>query len=355
MRRSAQLALLLTLWWSAIAAIYAEMLSPMARLARPDLDVNAALVASWAGWLVWVPVSLIFIAAVSRRPMERGRLVSALATGAACIFLAIFVRAVFVFFVNETVPLWYVDRPAFPTVLQDSARNNFILAGLVYGTAHAIYYARVHAQSRVQIALLESGLARARLDALSAQLNPHFLFNALNSIAETVHHDAKVADAMIVSLASLLRQSLDRGGQHLIPLRDELDLLTHYLSLQRLRLGPRLVTDISVSPECLGALVPPLLLQPLVENAIVHGIGTQFRGGSLTLVIKIVSGRLHYSLTNDGRLADPIGDDGGIGLTNVRQRLQTIFPDRAQFRIEAIEGRRTRVVMSHPFLSEPSL
>ena len=355
MRRYAQLTLFLTLWWSAVAAIYAEMLSPMARLARPDLDIEAALLASWAGWagwLVWVPLSLIFIAAVGRRPMERGHLTSALATAAACILIAILVRAVFVYHVNEAVPLWYDNRPGFLTVLRDSARNNFILAGLVYGTAHAIHYAAVHAESRVRIALLESGLARARLDALSAQLNPHFLFNALNSIAETVHHDAKVADAMIVSLSSLLRQSLDSGSKHLIPLRDELDLLNHYLSLQRLRLGARLLTDVAVAPECMAALVPPLLLQPLAENAIVHGIGLQPEGGRMILDVTMDAGHVSYSLSNDGPLVSSAADGSGIGLNNTRQRLAGLYGDRVQFRIEAIDGQRTRVIFSHPFLSE---
>ena len=355
MNRYARTTLILTLWWSAVAAIYAEMLSPMARLARPDLDVNAALVASWVGWLVWVPLSLIFIAAAGRRPMERGYLISSFATAGACLLLAIFVRAVFVYFVNEAVPVWYADRPAFPNVLQDSARNNFILAGLVYGTAHAVHYARAHAESRVQIALLESGLARARLDALSAQLNPHFLFNTLNSIAETVHHDAKVADAMIVSLSSLLRQSLNRGSEYLIPLCDELELLNHYLILQRLRLGTRLVTEVTVTPDCMTALVPPLLLQPLAENAIVHGIGRRLQGGRICLDVKTANGQLWYNLTSDGPLLDPSGDANGVGLENVRQRLQTIFVDCTQLRIEAVDNKQTRVLMSHPHMLKSPL
>ena len=352
MRRYAQLILLLTLWWSAVAAIYAEMLSPMARLARPDVDLNAALAVSWLGWLVWVPISLVFVASVGRHPIESSRVIPALATAGACILFAIFTRAVFVYFVNDSVPLWYVIRPGFMTVFQDSARNNFILAGLVFGTAHAIHYARAHADSRVQIALLESGLARARLDALTAQLNPHFLFNTLNTIAETVHHDAKIADAMIVSLSSLLRQTLDRNGEHLIPLRDELDFLGHYLSLQRLRLGDRLLTDISVAPDCMLALVPPLLLQPLAENAIIHGIGPQLQGGLMSLEIKVEDGRLRYNLISDGPLASQAVGTTGIGLENIRQRLKTLFPDQAYLRIEALDVRRTQVIVTHPFILE---
>ncbi|UVO55328.1 sensor histidine kinase [Sphingomonas sp. SUN039] len=348
MRRLARLTLLLTLWWSAVAAIYSEMLLPMARVARPDLDLGRALFANWMGWLVWVPVSLVTIAAVGRNPFEREKLVPALATAGGCILIAIFARAVFVYRVNDIVPLWYLAKPAFLAVLLDSARNNLILASLVVGTAHALHYSRANTESRFQIAVLETGLARARLDALSAQLNPHFLFNALNTIAETLHDDPQTADAMIVSLASLLRQSLDRHGEHLIPLSDEVALMSHYLSLQKMRLGRRLSVDIDIADGCSTAHVPPLILQPLAENAIVHGIGRQLDGGRVRLEADVQAERLRLRLTSDGALMFDSAGAVGIGLSNVRERLTALFGDRAELTIGTIAGGQTQVVIIQP-------
>lgn len=355
MRRIALLTLVLILWWSAVAVIYAGMLSPMARLARPDLDPAQVLVVSWLGWLLWVPLSLVIIAAVARNPITPGRIAPALATAAACMLLAIVARAVYVFYVNDMVNFWYPQRPRFGAVLLDSASNNFILAGLVIGTAHALHYARAEAASRLRIAALESGLAQARLEALSAQLNPHFLFNALNTIAEMVHQDPDAADAMIVSLSSLLRQSLDRSDTHLITLAEEVVLLEHYLSLQRLRLGDRLETAISIADDCRAALVPRLLLQPLAENAIVHGIARQPQGGRLQLDVDCADGVLRFRLSSAGALAPRAGEveggGGGIGLANVRQRLETLFGAEGRLTIATIGGTRTEVVVTHPLRS----
>lgn len=348
MRRLLWLFLLLTLWWSAVAAVYAEALLPMARRAQPDLEVGAVLVANWLGWLVWAPVSLACIVAVSRHPMERGRMGAGLLTACGCLVLAIVARAVAVAVTNDIVPLWYEQTPDIWIVLRDSARNNFLLAGLVVGAAHAVHYARAHAESRGRIAQLESGLAQARLDALSAQLDPHFLFNALNTIAETVHHDPDVADAMIVSLSSLLRQSLDRSGEHLIRLGDELQLLDHYLTLQRLRLGARMSTEIVIADGCGDLLVPRLLLQPLAENAIVHGISRRIAGGRMILVIDEAGDQLRIRLTSDGGLTGAPDKRPGIGLDNVRQRLATLFGAHGRLIIESAEGDRTRVVVTHP-------
>ena len=348
MRRLATLTLALALWWTAVAAIYAEMLLPMARMARPDLDLSSALLATWTGWLLWVPISLLIIAAVERNPVENGRLLPALATASGCILIAIIAKAVFVFYVNDIVPVWYVTKPTFLTMMLDSARNNFILATLAVGTAHAIYYSKVHAESRLQIAVLEAGLVRARLDALSAQLNPHFLFNALNAIAETLHEEPDTADAMIVSLSSLLRQSLNRHGEHLIPLADEVALMQDYLALQQMRLGSRLTVDVVVPDDCRRALVPPFVLQPLAENAVVHGIALQLAGGKVRLDASAKGERLHLRLTSDGAMLANDTGSSGVGLSNVRQRLTALFGDRAELTIGTIPGGQTQVEIVQP-------
>lgn len=350
MRRWLTILLALVLWWTAVAAVYAEMLSPLARIARPDLRPEAAILISWLSWLLWVPLSLLFIAAVERFPATAGRLRAAGAAAVVCIAVALTARAAFIAAANDIVPLWYVTTPPFAEIFRDSARLNFILAGLVMGASHAVHFARANADSRARIAALEGEMAQARLDALAAQLNPHFLFNALNTIAETVHVDPRAADGMIVSLSALLRESLDRSGQHLIPLSEELAILEHYLSLQRLRFGDRLVSDIRVARGCENALVPRLVLQPLVENAIVHGMRGAVAAARIGLDIGVSGERLVLTLTNDGAPKASRAGGRGIGLANVRQRLETLFPGRAQLTISAVAGPRTEVVVSQPFM-----
>lgn len=353
MRRNAQLVLALTLWWSAVAAIYAAMVAPLARVARPDLAPGPALLVNWLGWLLWVPITLLIIAAVARAPVSRGRVFPAPITALPAIPLAVLAKAVFVFLANGLVPAWYRITPPFADVLIDTAGNSLILAGLVVATAHAVHHARADAAGRLRIAVLEQRLAQARLDALAAQLNPHFLFNALNNIAETLHADPDAADAMIISLSALLRQSLDRSGKHLIPLADEIALMDHYLALQRLRLGDRLQVERAVGEGCDGALVPCLLLQPLAENAIVHGLGQRPSGGCLRLQVAAADGRLQLRLTSDGALQAGPPSGSGIGLANVRERLDSLFGAQAQLTIASIAGNRTEVVISHPLLWAP--
>jgi signal transduction histidine kinase len=178
---------------------------------------------------------------------------------------------------------------------------------------------------------LERALAQAELRTLRLQLQPHFLFNALNTIADSVHDDPRAADKMIADLAELLRISLRTPGTQEVPLSEELEILEKYLDLLRARFGDHLRVEMDVDPKAAGKLVPCLLLQPLVENVLRHGD----RQGMLTVVIraKCRDGWLDLQIADDGRGASAANDVArrGVGLSSSSERLKLLYGDCARF------------------------
>ena len=139
-------------------------------------------------------------------------------------------------------------------------------------------------------AQLQTQLAEAQLEALQRQLHPHFLFNTLNTISALMHRDVHAADEMLVQLSDLLRLTLDRIGTQQVPLKDEVDFLKKYLEIEQTRFGDRLIVNIDVDPEVLDAPVPNLILQPLVENALRHGIGPRIGVGKIDVTASQADG-----------------------------------------------------------------
>jgi len=194
-------------------------------------------------------------------------------------------------------------------------------------------YYRVTRQREVRTAQLERGLAQAELRNLRLQLQPHFLFNALNTISSTMYDDPRSADRMIGQLSQLLRLSLRTSHAQEVPLREELEVLGCYLGLMMARFGSRLRVNIVVTPDVSDALVPSLLLQPLVENAIRHGNASHASGGSIEVRVERTGASLLLSVSDDGPGAPP-GTDvfaTGIGLSATRDRLRLLYGGRHQF------------------------
>jgi two-component system LytT family sensor kinase len=170
-----------------------------------------------------------------------------------------------------------------------------------------------------------------RLQALEAQLHPHFLFNALNSIATLMHEDVDAADEMMTKLATLLRRTLNQDGAYEIPLREELEILEIYLDIQRTRFQDRLTTKVDADHAALEAMVPRLILQPLVENAVRHGISRRTGPGRIEVRAWLAGGQLKMTVLNDGAGWSERGTPGGLGLANTRARLAQHFEDRYRF------------------------
>jgi signal transduction histidine kinase len=195
------------------------------------------------------------------------------------------------------------------------------------GFAHAVHFYRRYRDRERRALSLESSLARARLGALQAQLQPHFLFNTLNAIATLLRRDPVAAEATITSLSELLRLALSQSERQEIPLREEMQFLERYFEIQQTRFGERLKVAREIEPETLECLVPTLILQPLAENAIHHGIEPSPNPGTVKIVSRLQADRLALSVEDDGvgLVDEPAGQGNGIGLSNLRARLKELY------------------------------
>jgi two-component system, LytTR family, sensor kinase len=224
-----------------------------------------------------------------------------------------------------------------------------IFWGLV-GLAHAWFYHRRAQQRELRTAQLETLLAQTRLQMLSMQLQPHFLFNTLNTIAELVHHEPATAERMIGGLSHLLRETLQAGGVERVPLDHELRLLDRYVDIQRARFGDRLTVTLSIDESARRATVPGLLLQPLVENAIKHGIGARSGAGSIVITAARQGDRLVIEISDDGSGLRGETVVEGVGLGNCRARLAALFgSDAAGLTIANRDDRGAVVRLTMPF------
>ena len=213
---------------------------------------------------------------------------------------------------------------------------NMIVYWVVVTGTHAVAYYNSFRERERNVLELESRLSSARLQALRMQLNPHFLFNALNGIGTLMYRDVESADNMLVKLASLLRQSLDRGDRLTAPLREELEFIDRYLALEQMRFGNRLIVERDIDSNLLHLHVPTLLLQPLVENAIKHGVEPVQAPGTVILRIQATpDGTLVLMVEDNGRGLPPDGARReGVGTSNTRHRLQQQYGRNASFRLD---------------------
>lgn len=207
----------------------------------------------------------------------------------------------------------------------------------------------LYAHAREQAAAAERAQAEAadaRLHALQAQMNPHFLFNALNTIASLVRTDARAAEATTENLAAILRRTLDRSRSTVSTVEDEADYLRAYLAIEQERYGDRLAVDWRIEPDTLPLRIPPMTLQPLAENALKHGIGGRLEGGRMRIGVARADGRLRLEVEDDGAgFAADAAD--GTGLGNLRARLATLYGDRASLEVTRLP-RGARVAVELP-------
>ena len=201
----------------------------------------------------------------------------------------------------------------------------------------------------VEVEVMQTSvLARdAELRALRAQINPHFLFNSLNSISALTSIDGARAREMCLLLADFLRLTLGMGEKSVIPFSDELDLLEKFLAIEKVRFGDRLRMEEQIEDAAKRCIIPALLLQPLLENAVSHGIASMADGGLIRLEARVHDGRLGIVVENDRDEEAPSRRRNGVGLKNVRSRLEARYGKEATFRAEADED-KFRVSMSLP-------
>lgn len=351
MRRNAlPVVMVVSAWWTLYALVSAAQLLGMEGPGGEVLATRRAFAMAFASAGLWIPISLLLLWCVERFPVRRGQVLRPLLAYAGLTAAVVMLRALAVAVLNPWIG-WYQALPPWPSLLLASVLNNVILLWLMVGAAHAWWYARRAAERERHAERLQARLVASRLEALSAQLNPHFLFNALNSIAEMVHRDPGAADRMLVGLGDLLRASLDHHHVHEVPLGEELALLRHYLEIESHRLGDRLRVDWQVAAGLDDALVPPLLLQPLAENAIVHAIATRGTPGELAIRVGSDGDGLWLEVRDDG------GDGGsaqhGTGLANLRARLECLHGALSEVALHRNEDGGTSACVRLPLRRMP--
>ncbi len=219
---------------------------------------------------------------------------------------------------------WFAAQVEYLTQLDWTLMTYLFLVGL----AHALAYRRESERRAIDAAQLETRLLEAQLQSLQRQLQPHFLFNTLNAISGLMRTDVEAADRMMDGLGDLLRISLRSAHVQEVPLKDELEMLQKYLDIEQVRFGARLTVTMRIDPDTLSALVPNFLLQPLVENAVRHGIAPHTRPGRIDIEARREGERLSLAIrdSGDGVAAHYLTLlNTGVGLTNTRTRLERLY------------------------------
>jgi two-component system LytT family sensor kinase len=226
---------------------------------------------------------------------------------------------------------------------------------ILLATAAFDFYARMR-DRELRAAQLESSLSEARLDALRMQLRPHFLFNTLNSISTLIQEDPRSANKMLSRLAGFLRSTIRADQEHLVPLREELDFVARYVEIEQVRFEGRLQVRYDVDPQAHEALVPTLILQPVVENAIHHAIAPRIEGGSIAMAARVTGSRLILTVEDDGPgITNEDPSSHRIGLRNTRARLQHLYGGDFSLELRSVAPWGVSVTVDVPFQSAPQI
>jgi len=230
--------------------------------------------------------------------------------------------------------------------------DNLVIFWVAFGMFRGIgYYERSREQEYAAV-MLESELVNAQLRALRMQLNPHFLFNTMNSISSLMRSDVERADQMLEQMSSMLRMTLDRGDAKLIPLTEEIDFIHLYMSIQRARFAGVVYHYVAIAPEVLDALVPTMILQPIVENAYAHGVRRTAGEGFLGIEAQEEDGKLRICVRNSGRglgkTEEIEADHIGVGISNTKARLQLHYGASQQFLLQEFENGEVQAILLLP-------
>lgn len=325
-----------------------------------------SILTTWLSCLyVWAPLTPLVINLAQRFPLERNRLWRALpvhllaATLISTLQIAIYTFVWQALLGDATQPFSPVR--SFQNWFVAEFHINFLLYCSIVGLTLAYdYYRRYRererhaAQLEIAAAQLETRLAQAQLDALKMQIHPHFLFNTLNTISVLMQDDVAAANKMLIRLSELLRAALKSEKAQEVSLRQELEFLRGYLEIEQTRFQDRLRVDFDVEAETLDSLVPNLILQPLVENAIKHGIAPRAECGTIRVEARAHNGRVELSVSDNGTGlggGESKNESNGIGLSNTRARLEKLYGAQHNFEIVSPRSGGLEVRVTIPFRS----
>jgi two-component system, LytTR family, sensor kinase len=335
------------LLWSTLGVLFAlPALSPR--------SWGHALLGSLAQWWSWGLVTPLILWADARLPFKenqlRMRILAHLLASVPLTLLYFYVVIAVSVFLG--LAKWRALTHPLSLLNPFGLLWSWVVYWVIFGVIQTFRYYEHYRASELRLERVERNFSQARLNALRMQLHPHFLFNALNTISSQVERNPRLARTMIEHLGDLLRLSLDARDKQEIPLAEELAFLDHYVAIQKIRFAENLRIEIQVAPEVKYALVPCLIVQPLVENAIRHGISRRASGGTVTVIAQHGPGQLEIRVADDG-VGLPTGwtleTSSGMGLSVTRERILGIHPDgNSSFSIRPRSGGGTEVEISLP-------
>ncbi len=309
-----------------------------------------------AQWFLWIPFSGVILWLGWRFPFQRkhwaARSIIHLAASTAIAAVHVTLHALVIVVLK---PFPWRTNYAFSGVFWGQLQSLFDLDFLIYwgvlGAGVAVTYYHKYREGELHAVALQAQLAQAQLQALKMQLHPHFLFNTLNAIAALVRkNENRHATDMIAGLSDLLRLALENAGAQEVSLQQELEFLERYLAIEQIRFGERLQVHMHIAPETLAARVPNLILQPLVENAIRHGIAARSSAGTIEISAVRTSSLLRLEIADDGPgLSQEAQTNSGVGLTNTRARLQQLYGVAQRLLLKNSERGGAVVTLEIPF------
>ena len=340
---------LVALAWTAVGCLFA----------LPGLSMgnwHRALLGSLASWWSWGLVTPLILWADRRLPFSRKQLPQRLLAHLlpSLIFTSLYIYIFAAVLAVLGLGPWSSLQNT--KILAGALRGMFLWSWLVYwlilGASQVYHYYKHYLSSELQMERLERNFSEARLNALRMQLDPHFLFNALNTISSQVERDPRLARGMIEHLGDLLRLSLESKDRQEVPLAEEMSFLDHYVAIQKIRFGDQLKIETQISPDVKYTSVPCLFVQPLVENAIRHGISRRSSGGTVIILAQRSDDRLDIRILDDGVGLPPgwtLETSTGLGLSVTRERIAGLYPNGAShFDVRRRIGGGTEVEISLP-------
>ena len=347
-------------FWTFFGLLNASQLYLGIRMEGMSLSIWRVFGADLFGWWAWIPATPVVLWLGRRFPFERGTWWRVLPVHVVACVLVSSGHLAFFTYVNLVIAPFGASskqRPFWDMFL-GRATSQFHIDLLIYaatlGVSYAVSYYFRFREREFRASQLETQLAQAQLQTLKMQLHPHFLFNTLNAIAGLVRDNRnKAAVDMLAGLSDLLRYTLENAGKQEVPLKEELEFLELYLDIQQMRFSDRLKVEMHVAPETLDAVVPNLILQPLVENAIRHGISRRTASGTVGVSVQRDDGLLRIAIYDDGPGLKR--DDGtktveGVGLSNTRARLAQLYGERQRFTLSEREGGGVEAILIIPFV-----
>jgi len=321
---------------------------------NPQLPLREVFLTQAVECALWACLTMFIFWLGKKFPFGQGSWLRSLAVHIpACLLMALIQSALAALaseFIRHDIPKPSITTNVLIYYFVAKMNNNVFFYWAVLAVSQILNYYRQFRERSLRASQLEAKLAQTQLQVLKMQLHPHFLFNTLNAISALIHQDAELADRMIARLGDLLRATLDNANQQQVPLKQELDFITPYLEIEKARLGKRLTVQLDIDPAAMDAQVPNLILQPLVENAIRHGIAPRAEPGHLAIHASRDNGSLRLAVIDDGPGLSASPSSSGIGLANTRARLEKLYGDQQRLELTSEPGRGLRVGITIPFL-----